>query len=74
MLWLRQDLRLHDNGALLAAARFAKREGGRLTLLFVHSPGEDGDDVATGAARRNRHRLTNHHESARKRCLDMTLE
>lgn len=48
VLWLRQDLRLHDNPALVAAARYAKKGGGRLTILFVHSPGEDGDDLATG--------------------------
>lgn len=49
LLWLRQDLRLHDNAALVAAAQQASKSGGSLTLVYVHSPDEDGDDVATGA-------------------------
>lgn len=49
LLWLRQDLRLHDNAALVAAARQAQADGGKLTLVYVHSPDEDGDDVTTGA-------------------------
>lgn len=48
LLWLRQDLRLHDNAALVAAAQQAKASGGNLTLVYVHSPEGDGDDVRTG--------------------------
>ena len=43
-----QDLRLHDNETLVAAARDAKASGGQLAFLYVHSPDEDGDDPATG--------------------------
>ena len=49
LYWLRQDFRLHDNPALCAAAQAAKRGGGKLTLVYVHSPEEDGDDLETGA-------------------------
>lgn len=49
LLWLRQDLRLHDNAALVGAAQQASKTGGKLTLVYVHSPDEDGDDVTTGA-------------------------
>ncbi len=48
LYWLRQDLRLHDNPALCAAAAAARKRGGRLTLVYVHSPEEDGDDLETG--------------------------
>ena len=51
LLWLRHDLRLHDNPALVAAAREARAAGGTLTFVYVHSPEEDGDDFRTGAAR-----------------------
>ena len=44
-----QDLRLHDNETLVAAARDARASGGQLAFLYVHSPDEDGDDPATGA-------------------------
>lgn len=50
VVWLRQDLRLHDHPALSAAAAAAKRAGGSLTLVYVHSPEEDGDEPLTGAA------------------------
>jgi hypothetical protein len=43
-----QDLRLHDNETLVAAARDAKAGGGQLAFVYVHSPDEDGDDPATG--------------------------
>jgi hypothetical protein len=49
LLWLRQDLRLHDNPALLAAASAATQLGGNVVPVFVHSPLEDGDDLGTGA-------------------------
>lgn len=48
LVWLRQDLRLHDNETIAAAAKHAKSGGGRLAFLYVHSPREDGDDPATG--------------------------
>jgi len=48
LVWLRQDLRLHDNAAIAAAAAQASAAGGTLTLAFVHSPEEDGDDFRTG--------------------------
>ena len=51
LLWLRQDLRLHDNAALVAAAAQALARGGLMTLVYVHSPDEDGDDVAAGAVK-----------------------
>ncbi len=44
IMWLRQDLRLHDNPALTEAARTAAAGGGRVTIVYVHSPEEDGDD------------------------------
>ena len=43
-----QDLRLHDNETLVAAARAAKASVGQLAFVYVHSPDEDGDDPATG--------------------------
>lgn len=49
LLWLRQDLRLHDNPALAAAARDAARMGGTVAFMFISSPEEDGDDLHTGA-------------------------
>lgn len=45
-----QDLRLHDNPALTEAARVATKLGGSMTLLYVHSPKEDGDDWKTGTS------------------------
>lgn len=49
LYWIRQDYRLHDNPALFAAAAAAKRSGGKLTIMYVCSPDEDGDDPETGA-------------------------
>jgi deoxyribodipyrimidine photolyase len=46
LLWLRQDLRVHDNPALCAAATDARAAGGAVTCVYVHSPQEDGDDPA----------------------------
>ena len=48
LVWLRQDLRLHDNAAIAAAAAQARASGGTVTFVFVHSPEEDGDDFRTG--------------------------
>lgn len=48
LYWLRQDLRLHDNPALCAAAAAARKRGGKLTLVYVHSPEEDGEPLETG--------------------------
>ncbi|KAG1661782.1 hypothetical protein FOA52_003703 [Chlamydomonas sp. UWO 241] len=42
VVWLRADLRLHDNPALAEAAKAAAERGGTVTLLYVHSPEEDG--------------------------------
>ncbi len=48
LVWLRQDLRVHDNAALAAAAQHAAATGGTVTFAFVHSHEEDGDDFRTG--------------------------
>ena len=48
LVWLRQDLRLHDNAAIAAAAAQASASGGTVTFAFVHSLDEDGDDFRTG--------------------------
>ncbi|MEW5307009.1 MAG: hypothetical protein WDW36_009431 [Sanguina aurantia] len=42
LVWLRQDLRVHDNEALCAAVKLANSRGGTATFLYVHSPLEDG--------------------------------
>jgi deoxyribodipyrimidine photo-lyase len=39
IVWLRQDLRLHDNLALIAAAR----RGGPVIPVYIWSPAEEGD-------------------------------
>jgi hypothetical protein len=39
LVWLRQDLRLHDNPALVEAIKLANQLGGTVTFLYVHSPG-----------------------------------
>lgn len=46
LLWLRRDLRLHDNPALLAACRH-----GAVIPVYLHCPDEDGDWRAGGASR-----------------------
>eukprot|EP00884_Botryococcus_braunii_P006520 jgi/Botrbrau1/1586/Bobra.0185s0008.2 len=46
LIWLRQDLRLHDNPTLAAGISLAQRYKGHLSFLFVHSPEEDGDDLS----------------------------
>ena len=43
VVWLRQDLRLHDNPALHRAAALASKRGGVVTITYIHSPEEDGD-------------------------------
>lgn len=48
LLWLRQDLRLHDHPALCAAASAAASSNSSLRLVFIFSPDEDGDDLQTG--------------------------
>lgn len=53
--WVRQDLRLHDNPALLEASRAASRAGGQVTIAFVHSPEEDGTDCYSDPGRRKKH-------------------
>jgi hypothetical protein len=50
LVWLRNDLRLHDNPALHEAARMANLLGGAVTLLFTHSPEEDGEPLDTGCS------------------------
>jgi hypothetical protein len=46
-MWLRQDLRVHDNPALTEAARWTARQGGCVTFVYVHSPEEDGSEVGS---------------------------
>lgn len=48
LVWLRQDLRRHDNPAITAAARLANNSGGCVTFLYVHSPEEDGEASGSG--------------------------
>ncbi|GAX80053.1 hypothetical protein CEUSTIGMA_g7492.t1 [Chlamydomonas eustigma] len=50
IVWLRQDLRLHDNPALCEAVRNANLMDGEITFLYIHSPEEEGDDLATGSS------------------------
>jgi hypothetical protein len=49
IVWLRQDLRVHDNAALTEAAKNAARQGGCVTFVYVHSPEEDGADVSSSS-------------------------
>eukprot|EP01023_Acetabularia_acetabulum_P043224 TRINITY_DN43142_c0_g1_i1.p1 TRINITY_DN43142_c0_g1~~TRINITY_DN43142_c0_g1_i1.p1 ORF type:complete len:458 (+),score=48.92 TRINITY_DN43142_c0_g1_i1:79-1452(+) len=48
IVWLRQDLRLHDNPAIAAAASTAKKGGGIVYFVYIHSPYEDGESFKTG--------------------------
>lgn len=50
LLWLRMDLRLHDQPALDAAAKRASTLGGPLAFCFLQSMEEDGDTLHEGAA------------------------
>ena len=72
LVWLRQDLRLHDNAALAAAAQHAAAAGGMVTIAFVHSPEEDGDDFRTGAFTRNVRRSLSYAAMNQPSCLAST--
>lgn len=48
LLWLRMDLRLHDQPALDAAAKRASTLGGPLSFCFLQSRDEDGEDLHKG--------------------------
>lgn len=48
-MWFRQDLRIHDNPALVDAAKWAQRRGGSVVCVYVHSPEKDGDAVGAGS-------------------------
>ena len=48
LVWVRQDMRIHDNSPLVRAAEVAKRDGGHVTIVHIHSPDEDGDDYQSG--------------------------
>lgn len=45
LLWLRMDLRLHDHPTLDAAAKRASQLGGKLSICYIHSVEEDGNDL-----------------------------
>ncbi len=45
VVWLRQDLRLHDNPALHHAALLAKKQGGVVVFVFIASVEEDGEPL-----------------------------
>ncbi len=49
LIWLRQDLRLHDHPALCAAASAATSSNSNLQFVYIFSPNEDGDDLQEGA-------------------------
>ena len=51
ILWLRRDLRLGDNPALVAAAETARERGGRLLPVYVWEPRERRAWAPGGAAR-----------------------
>ncbi|OGB69461.1 MAG: DASH family cryptochrome [Burkholderiales bacterium RIFOXYC12_FULL_65_23] len=53
--WLRNDLRLHDNPALLLAARRAREQGGWLLPVYLHDP-QQQRDTRWGFARMGSHR------------------
>ena len=46
LVWLRRDLRVHDNPALVAAAKAASLAGGTVTVVYIHSPEVSGGGVA----------------------------
>ena len=48
LVWVRQDMRIHDNSPLVRAAEVVKRDGGHVTIVHIHSPDEDGDDYQSG--------------------------
>lgn len=49
VVWLRQDLRLHDNPALTRAAALATKQGGGVVLVFVSSVEEDGQPLESNS-------------------------
>lgn len=53
--WLRNDLRLHDNPALLLAAQRAREQGGWLLPVYLHDPAQQ-TDTRWGFARLGPHR------------------
>lgn len=53
--WLRNDLRLHDNLALLLAARRAREQGGWLLPVYLHDPAQLAE-TRWGFVRMGRHR------------------
>ena len=53
--WLRNDLRLHDNPALLLAALRAREQGGWLLPVYLHDPAQLLD-TRWGFVRMGRHR------------------
>ena len=55
VLWLRNDLRLHDQLALQAAIRQARQLGGWLLPVFVHDPAQHAP-TRWGFARTSPHR------------------
>ena len=55
LYWLRNDLRLHDNPALLLAARRAREQGGWLLPVYLHDPDQQRD-TRWGFARMGSHR------------------
>ena len=48
LVWLRQDLRLHDQPAVCAAAEAAQRSSSQLHFIFVFSADEDGEGMHEG--------------------------
>ena len=48
LLWLRQDLRLHDHPALRAAAAAAAEGNAQIRIVFVFSAEEDGTGLQEG--------------------------
>ncbi|MEM1107236.1 MAG: deoxyribodipyrimidine photo-lyase [Planctomycetota bacterium] len=51
IVWFRQDLRLADNPALLAAVEKAEEDGGSVVPVYIWSPEEEGDWAPGGAKR-----------------------
>ncbi|MBB6431662.1 cryptochrome/photolyase family protein [Algisphaera agarilytica] len=51
IVWFRQDLRLADNPALLAAVERANEQGGAVVPVYIWSPEEEGGWAAGGARR-----------------------
>ena len=48
LLWLKMDLRIHDQPALNAAAKRAEKLGSSLSFCFINSPDQDGDELDQG--------------------------